>query len=124
MDDVSEIFGDDEEFKKKCINYVNYFVNFWNNRIYSFSNLPYDSFKKPKRTKTYNKNLIRDMKIVFSDDEDKDGDTEDEYDNASTISLDDDEYNSEYDSEYDSEYIPYDYDTYEMENNQDSDYYD
>ena len=111
-----------KSLKKKCINYVNYFVNFWNNRIYSFSNLPYDSFKKPKRTKTYNKNLIRDMKIVFSDDEDED--TEDEYDNASTISLDDDEYNSDYDSEYDSEYIPYDYDTYEMENNQDSDYYD
>ena len=104
--DYSEIFKDDEELKQKCQNYVKYFVNFWNNRIYSFSNLAYDSFKKPKREKTYNKNLIRDMKIVFDDDE-----TE-----SVSKNLD---IETEYESDIDSEYSEYDFDNYEIEDDDD-----
>ena len=107
--DYMEIFKDDEELKQKCQNYVKYFVNFWNNRIYSFSNLAYDSFKKPKREKTYNKNLIRDMKIVFDDDDDAE----------SVSSHQTDDYNYESDCESDSEYSYYDFDKYEIENSYD-----
>lgn len=78
--------------------FVNYFVQFWNNRIYSYYNMALHEKPKEPRVPRINPNLIRNTKFDFS-----------------KINL-----NKNYDSDYDiesdteeSEYEEYDFDTYE-----------